>query len=97
MFEVGDKVICVDAAMQPHTVEELSKDVPNWVKKDEEYTIRAIHDFDFVVGILLEEIKNDAKYFKVVDRIIEPGFASWRFRKVESQAAVVEEELQIAA
>lgn len=95
-MEVGDKVVCVSAAMQPHTVEELTKDVPNWVKKDETYTIREILDHDFVVAVLLEEIVNPIKYFKVLDRTMEPAFAIVRFRKIETQEAVHEEELEEA-
>ena len=34
-FSIGDRVVCVDDVMQPHTVEELKKNVPNWVKKDD--------------------------------------------------------------
>lgn len=93
MFEIGERVVCIDDSKQPHTVEELNKDVPNWVRKGQKYTIRAIHDWDFVVGILLEEIKNDYKYFKVVDKFAEPAFASWRFRKLEP--AEMEEDIKI--
>jgi len=32
-LSAGDRVVCIDDSMQPHTVEELKKDVPNWVKK----------------------------------------------------------------
>ena len=97
MIEVGDVVVCIDAAKQPHTVEELNRDVPNWVQQDQKYTVRAILDHDFVVGILLEEIENPVKYFKVVDKFLEPAFAHWRFRKLESATVVVEEEMKIAA
>ena len=56
MFNVGDKVVCVDSSMQLHTVEELRRDVPNWVKQGQQYTIRDIVDSDFVIGVRLEEI-----------------------------------------
>ena len=91
MFSVGEKVVCFDSSMQPHTVEELKLDCPNWVKKDAKYTIRAIIDHDFVVGVLLEEISNPLKYFKVVDKVLEPAFASWRFRKLKEDEVTVEQ------
>lgn len=33
MFEIGEKVICINSSIQPHTIEELTKDMPNWLKK----------------------------------------------------------------
>lgn len=85
MFEVGDKVICIDSSMQSHTVEELIKDVPNWVKKGEEYTIRGFTSNNGIVdGVWLEEIINEYKFFKLLNKSQEPAFALWRFRKSES-------------
>jgi len=84
MFNVGDKVVCIDASMQLHTVEELRRDVPNWVKQGQQYTIRDIVDSDFVVGVRLEEITNPMKYFKLIDKYMEPAFGTFRFRKLET-------------
>lgn len=92
MFSIGDRVLCIDNSKQPHTVEELSKDVPNWVEKNKEYTVRAIHDHDFVAGVLLEEIENPAKYFRVVGKVLEPAFATWRFRKQIRESASISEK-----
>ena len=84
MFEIGEKIICIDASMQAHTIEELSKDVPNWIKKDETYIVRGFTSNDGIVdGVWLEEIKNPYKYFKLINRFQEPAFALWRFRKLE--------------
>jgi hypothetical protein len=104
MFHIGDKVVCIDSSMQPHTVEELKRDVPNWVKQDEKYTIRGFNDNSgIVVGVLLEEIHNMPIYFKLLGKAQEPAFAEWRFRKlkpneieneVESEVEVLEEILQ---
>lgn len=80
-LNIGDLVVCVDDSMQPHTIEELKADVPNWIKKGKTYTIRGFVDSDFVVGVLLEEIHNPLKYFKLVDKVQEPSFAIWRFKK----------------
>lgn len=92
MFEIGEKVICVDDSKQPHTVEELTKDVPNWVKKGEKYTIRGIQDHDFVVALLLEEISNPLKYFRLVNKVLEPGFMTSRFEKIVEKEEYVFEE-----
>jgi hypothetical protein len=84
-MQPGDKVICVNSYIAPHTAQEIRKDVPNWVRKGETYTIREIVDFDFVVGLLLEEIKNPPIYFKAVDKVVEPTFLMSRFRKLETK------------
>jgi hypothetical protein len=104
MFSIGDKVVCIDSSMQAHTVEELKRDVPNWVKQDEKYTIRGFNDNNgIVVGVLLEEIHNTPIYFKLLGKAQEPAFAEWRFRKLkpsevesetESNVESVEEILQ---
>jgi hypothetical protein len=98
-FSIGDRVVCIDDSMQLHTVEELKKDVPNWVKKDEEYTVRAVlNNRDIVTGILLEEIDNPVLYFDKIGGFQEPAFAEWRFRKLkpsESMVEVVQEVLEM--
>jgi hypothetical protein len=98
-FSIGDRVVCIDDSMQPHTVEELKKNVPNWVKKDDKYTIRAIlNNRDIVTGILLEEIDNPVLYFDKIGGFQEPAFAEWRFRKLkpsESMVEVVQEVLEM--
>jgi hypothetical protein len=90
-FSIGDRVVCVDDKMQPHTVEELKKNVPNWVKKDDEYTVRAIlHNRGIVTSILLEEIDNPPLYFDKIGGFQEPAFAEWRFRKLKPSESMVE-------
>jgi len=84
MFNIGDKVVCIDSSMQLHTVEELRRDVPNWVKQGQQYTIRDIVDSDFVVGVRLEEITNPMRHFKLIGKYMEPAFATFRFRKLET-------------
>ena len=95
MFEIGQKVVCINSLKQPHTVEELNKDVPNWIVKGKKYTIRGIQDWDFVVGLLLEEVVNNPIYFKVVNKTAEPAFASWRFRKLEKNEVLEEVEANL--
>jgi len=91
MFAINQTVVCVDDALRPETAEEIIKDVPNFVKKGNKYTIRSIEDYDFLVGIRVEEVVNPAIYFKLIDRKIEPCFATWRFR------ALVEDEVSVAS
>jgi len=96
-MKVGTRVICIDSSMQPHTIEELKRDVPNWIVKGEKYTVRDIVDHDFVVGIRVEEITNYPIYFKVINKVIEPCFASWRFRELQEDEVEAEvEEFQEA-
>lgn len=93
MFKVGDKVICIDDSIRPNTAEEIKKDFVSWVKKDEEYTIRAIDDNKGIVtGVLLEEVVNPMLYFRLVDEVKEPMFASWRFRKLKYNTREATEE-----
>ena len=98
-FNIGDRVVCIDDSMQPHTVEELKKNVPNWVKKNDEYTIRAIHsNRGIVTGLLLEEIDNPILFFSIIGKHQEPSFAEYRFRKLkpnESMVEVVQEVLEM--
>ena len=83
MFQIGEEVVCVNDYKNPETREELSIDMPNWVKKGERYIVRGFLDSDFVVGVYLEEIKNPVKYFKLIGKVAEGAFATWRFEKLK--------------
>src|SRR5437588_12419133 len=94
----GDKVICIDARIDPEKSQEIRKDFEIWVTKDKEYTIREILDNNGIVpGVLLDEIHNFPKFFKLLNRMQEPAFALWRFRKLnyatDAAEDVHEEEL----
>jgi hypothetical protein len=92
----GDKVICIDANIDPGKSEEIRQDFEIWVTKDKEYTIREILDNNGIVpGVLLDEIHNFPKFFKLLGRMQEPAFATWRFRKL-NYASKGEEEVQEA-
>src|SRR5476651_2431400 len=79
----GDKVICINATIDAEKSEEIRRDFEIWVTKDKEYTIREILDNNGIVpGVLLDEIHNFPKYFKLINRFQEPAFALWRFRKL---------------
>jgi hypothetical protein len=95
----GDKVICVDASIDPEKAEEIKRDFEIWITKDKEYTIREILDNEGIVpGVLLEEVHNFPKYFKLIGRFQEPAFAIWRFRKLNYATAteVEEQEAELA-
>lgn len=94
----GDKVICINAQIDPEKAEEIRRDFEIWVTKDTEYTIREILDNNGIVtGVLLEEIHNFPKFFKLINRYQEPAFAQWRFRKlnyaIQEEAVSNAEEL----
>lgn len=84
MFNVNDSVICINSSMNLHTVAELTKDMPHWVKEGEKYTIRGFHDNDGIVtGVLLEELHNPPRWFQLINKYQEPAFRTDRFRKFE--------------
>ncbi|MGI4806072.1 MAG: hypothetical protein ACRYFL_15000 [Janthinobacterium lividum] len=94
----GDKVICIDATIDPEKAEEIAKDFEIWITRDKEYTVREILDNNGIVpGILLDEVYNLPKYFKLLGRNQEPAFATWRFRKLnyatKTEAVETEQEL----
>jgi hypothetical protein len=99
MFEIGETVVCIDASMQAHTIEELSKDVPNWITQDKKYIIRGFNENDgIVLGVLLEEVVNPIRFFKLINKFQEPAFAEWRFRKLKPNEVNVNiEEFDMAA
>jgi len=91
---VGDRVVCVDSSKLQHTCNELSADVPNWVVEGSHYTIREIREHDFgAVGVLLEEIRNKPRYFRLIDGTMEPMFKISRFRRLKPKEVEVLEEV----
>jgi hypothetical protein len=81
---VGTKVICVDDSKRPEVAEWAIKHCPNWVKKGEKYTIRLFDSHDDIVdGVLLEEVVNQPVFLVKWNTVIEPRFATWRFRELE--------------
>lgn len=93
-MEVGDRVLCVDASKLPHTCDELSVDIPNWVSEGKQYTIREIREHDFgAVGVLLEEVVNAPKYFRLIDSVMEPMFKTSRFRRLKPKEVEVLEDI----
>jgi hypothetical protein len=93
----GDKVICIDDRIDPDKNEEVRRDFEIWITKDKEYTIREVLDNNGIVpGVLLDEVHNFPKFFKLINRFQEPAFATWRFRKLNynSRPAEALEEIE---
>lgn len=94
----GDKVVCIDARIDAGKSAEISKDFEIWITKDKEYTVREILENNGIVpGLLLDEVHNLPKYFKLLNRFQEPAFATWRFRKLNyaTRAEETDEELEL--
>ena len=98
MFSINEIVLCCEDYILPHTREELSKNMPNWVKKGEKYKIRCFNDNNGIfLGVLLEEIVNTVLYFKLIGKSQECAFRLDRFRKFEDDKVEEQvEELEIA-
>ena len=89
MFGIGDEVVCINDS-RPNGW--TSEHFPQWVKKDDKYTIREVlGNDDIVIGILLFELKNPIVYIKLINREQEGAFASWRFSKLRTAQEIVEE------
>jgi len=93
LMRPGDKVICINDKIDADKAEEIRRDFEIWITKDKEYTIREILDNNGIVtGVLLEEIHNFPKFFKLINKYQEPAFAIWRFRKLNYATAQQAEE-----
>lgn len=91
MFEIGDKVKCVEDYKLPHTRAEIEVDCPNWVKKGDEYHVRGFADNNGIVtGVYLEEIVNPVRFFSLINRSQESAFRIDRFSKMQ------EDEVEVA-
>jgi hypothetical protein len=94
MYNIGDKILCINDTIQPHALEESLRDIPNFVKKGDKYTIRSFNNNDgIVVGVLLEEIRNPILFFSLLGRSQEGGFALWRFTKCQEDKIKIKEEV----
>lgn len=77
------KLLCIDDSIKADQLEFVSIVYPQWVKKGEHYTIRQVLENDGIVtGVLLEEVKNEPIYQKLLDRYQEPAFRLSRFVEV---------------
>lgn len=86
-FNPGDKVVCIDDGIAPHTLCGIVNYVPNWIKKNKEYTIRDIEDNDGIApAVRLAEVHNPPLFIHLLNRTQEPAFAEWRFSLLERAA-----------
>ena len=95
-MDIGTRILCVDDSIPAHLdMEIFKKEFPNWVKKDEKYTIRDIfYNDNIVTSIIVNELKNPILFFPgTINRSQEASFRITRFRELEEDE-VEEEELQ---
>ena len=95
-MDIGTRILCVDDSIPAHlNMEVFKKEFPNWVKKDEKYTIRDIfYNDNIVTSIVVKELKNPILFFPgTINRSQEASFRITRFRELEEDE-VEEEELQ---
>ena len=95
-MDIGTRILCVDDSIPAHLdMEVFKKEFPNWVKKDEKYTIRDIfYNDNIVTSIVVKELKNPILFFPgTINRSQEASFRITRFRELEEDE-VEEEELQ---
>lgn len=84
MFEIGDKVICIDDSIAPEHFASVMKSFQYWPIKGKEYTIRDIfYNDEIVCGIVLKEMSNIPIFIPLLKRVQEPAFATRRFAKME--------------
>lgn len=96
MIQINSRVVCIDDSYVVGTVEELKVDCPNWVRKNEIYTVEEIIDLDYVVSVVLKEIRNPIKYFKLTNDVREPAFKISRFRLLQDDKVNVEVKEEVA-
>ena len=95
-MDIGTRILCVDDSIPAHlNMEVFKKEFPNWVKKDEKYTIRDIfYNDNIVTSIVVKELKNPILFFPgTINRSQEASFRITRFRELEEDE-VEEGELQ---
>ena len=94
MFKIGDEVVCIDASIKPELAVNVKRDFKHWITKGEKYIIREIlENEEIVVGVLLEGVTNDPIFIPLINRVQEPAFALWRFRKGAENALEKGEEM----
>lgn len=93
MFEIGDKVVCIDDSIAMEHLASVFKSFQCWPVQDQEYTIRDIfYNDDIVSGVVLQEMFNKPVFIPLLKREQEPAYAIWRFRKLEKAPIQVEEQ-----
>lgn len=99
-MKVGDKVICVDDSKATGLVDFINYAYPNWILKDNIYTVREIlSNDDIVPGLLLKEIVNPEIYIHLLGHEQEPAFRLSRFVPLDKTLAeiTIDKELLVDA
>lgn len=85
---------CVDDSIKADQLEFVSVVYPQWVKKGEYYTVRQVLENDGIVtGVLLNEVRNEPIYQKLLGRYQEPAFRMSRFVEEVSDYEYISEEI----
>jgi hypothetical protein len=95
-FNVGDRLLCINDTVDKDKAYEIFRDYQKWVVKGREYHVREVlHNDGIVTGILLVEIYNIPLFIKLVNRVQEPAFGTFRFQKLKKDASEFFEEEKI--
>ena len=85
-MDINSRIVCVNDSIPSYVdIEVFKKEFPNWVKKDEKYTVRDIfYNDDIVTSIVVVELKNPILFFpNTINRHQEASFRIDRFREIE--------------
>lgn len=83
MFTKGQKVVCINDDIYTGNIENHNEKFPNWIVKDEIYTIRACTNTERGWGVLVEELKNPAKHIDGYFGKAEGRFRGERFAPLD--------------
>lgn len=77
------RLLCIDDSIKADQIEFVCMVYPEWVKKGQQYTVRQVLENDGIVtGVLLNEVKNEPIYKKLLGRNQEPAFRLSRFVEI---------------
>lgn len=89
------KLLCIDDSIKADQLEFVSMVYPQWVKKGKHYTIRQVLENDGIVtGVLLDEVRNEPIYQRLLGRDQEPAFRLSRFVEVTENEYSVTHSLE---
>lgn len=84
------RLLCIDDSIKADQIEFVSIVYPQWVKNGQQYTVRQVLENDGIVtGVLLNEVRNEPIYQKLLGRYQEPAFRLSRFVEVDESEAYV--------
>lgn len=87
---IMSKLICIDDSIKAGMEEFVAHAYQQWVKKDKPYTIRQLLENEGIVtGVLLNEVRNEPIYQKLLGYVQEPAFRMNRFAEIEENHAEI--------